>query len=69
MKDYFCISSTFIISAVLLFCTNRLYKALTSIGLYTAYYLSTFEKLIYLGSFIFFAVGIAFLCIALKKSK
>lgn len=69
MKNYFCVSSTFIISAVLLFCTNRLYEALTSIGLTSIYYLSTFERIIYVGSFVFFAIGIAFLYMAFKKSE
>lgn len=68
MNGYCKLSSTFIISATLLFCVNRLYEAITSVGLTTTYYLSVAEKLTYAASFGFFAVGAVFLCLALKEN-
>lgn len=69
MRDYFRMSSTFIIAATLLFCTNRLYEAITSIGLTVVYYLSALEKFIYIVSFGFLVVGLVFLWLAFKKGR
>lgn len=69
MKEYFRMSSTFIIVAAMLFCTNRLYEAITSINLTMPYYLSIFEKCIYIVSFVFLLIGFAFLGFAFKNDK
>lgn len=68
MKEYFRMSSTFIIVATLLFCINRLYEAISCINLPTAYYLSTLEKLTYVVSFGSLIVGLTFLWLALKEN-
>lgn len=67
-KEYFRMSSTFFLAATLLFCTNRLYRAITSVGLPTLYVLSAAEKLIYAASFAALAAGIAFLWLGFQKS-
>lgn len=69
MKDYSHIGSTFLIVAALLFGVNRLYEAITSIGLPVVYTLSIAEKLIYIASFVFLVVGLFFLWLAIKESR
>lgn len=69
MKESLRISSTFFLISAMLFCTNRLFEAITSVGLTTAYHRSGTEIFTYLLSLIFLLLGILFLSLSLIKHR